>query len=178
MFDADQDGDNDLVTLHPNNGNKLWLNDGSGNFTSLGIMFGSLRTLSIGCGDLDGDNDYEIVLGQLEGTGGNSIYFNETMIVGVYEKKGLEPHTYMLHNNYPNPFNPSTTLSYSIPELGMVELIVYDVLGKEIAKLVNKEQQAGSYEVQFDASNLGSGIYFYRIQAGDFVEAKKMVLMK
>ncbi len=88
-----------------------------------------------------------------------------------------------LYQNYPNPFNPITKLEYRIPsnvkgEMSKVSLIVYDVLGREVATLVNKEQSAGSYEVQFDASNLTSGIYFYKLQSGSFVESRKMVLLR
>jgi hypothetical protein len=85
---------------------------------------------------------------------------------------------YYLHQNYPNPFNPSTSISYSISERAFVTLKVYDVLGNEIAILVNEEKTIGNYKVDFDASGLPSGIYFYRLQAGSFVETKKMVLMR
>ncbi|VAX23300.1 hypothetical protein MNBD_IGNAVI01-487, partial [hydrothermal vent metagenome] len=90
---------------------------------------------------------------------------------------------YKLSQNYPNPFNPSTTIKYSIPNVGAghaptVQLKVYDVLGREVATLVNKEQSAGNYEIQFDASNLTSGIYFYKMQSGKFVESRKMILVK
>jgi len=85
---------------------------------------------------------------------------------------------YELSQNYPNPFNPSSTISYQIPELSFVTLKVYDVLGSEIITLVNEEKVVGSYEIEFDATLLPSGIYFYRLQAGSFVETKKMVLMK
>lgn len=77
LFDADLDGDFDLITAHQNNRNLLWLNDGDGNFTSLGTIFGKPRAFSIGSEDLDGDGDYDVVFGQKEGTGGNTIYFNE-----------------------------------------------------------------------------------------------------
>ncbi len=85
---------------------------------------------------------------------------------------------YALNNNYPNPFNPSTTISYSIPENGHIKLGVYDVLGNEVAQLVNGYKSSGNYSYLFDASNLTSGIYFYTIRAGNFVETKKMLLMK
>ena len=81
-------------------------------------------------------------------------------------------------SQYPNPFNPSTTIKYSIPKQSNVTLKVFDVLGSEVATLVNKEQPQGNYEVEFDGSELTSGIYFYRLQAGDFVETKKMILIK
>jgi len=88
------------------------------------------------------------------------------------------PVSYTLHQNYPNPFNPSTTIQYDIKERSLVELVLYDVLGREVEVLVNREQNAGYYKIDFNAGRLASGIYFYRIQAGDFVETKKMVLMK
>jgi len=86
--------------------------------------------------------------------------------------------SYSLNANYPNPFNPSTILSYSIAKQGNVELRIFDVLGREVATVVNKNQKAGNYEVVFDASNLTSGIYFYRLQSGNFVDSKKMILLK
>lgn len=85
---------------------------------------------------------------------------------------------YKLMQNYPNPFNPSTMIYYSIPEHSQVMLKVFDVLGSEVAELVNKELPAGIYEVQFDASDLRSGIYFYQMRTGSFVETKKMLLIK
>jgi len=88
------------------------------------------------------------------------------------------PQSYILYPAYPNPFNPSTTIQYHISELSFVTLKIYDVLGREIATLVNEEKPTGNYEVEFDGSKLSSGIYFYRLQAGSFVETKKMVLIK
>ena len=85
---------------------------------------------------------------------------------------------FIINQNTPNPFNPNTKISYSIPKQSFVQLKVFDVLGREVATLVNEEQPTGNYSIEFDASNLTSGIYFYRIQAGDFVEIKKMLLMK
>jgi hypothetical protein len=85
---------------------------------------------------------------------------------------------YVLEQNYPNPFNPSTTIKFQLPELSFVTLKVYDVLGNEIKTLVNEEKVVGNYEVEFNATRLPSGIYFYRLQSGSFVETKKMVLMK
>ncbi len=85
---------------------------------------------------------------------------------------------YSLNNNYPNPFNPSTTIKYSLKEKGFVLLIVYDVLGRIVKELVNKQQSKGNYEVVFDASNLSSGVYYYRIKSGNFVKTKKMILLR
>jgi photosystem II stability/assembly factor-like uncharacterized protein len=85
---------------------------------------------------------------------------------------------FSLDQNYPNPFNPTTMISYHLASSGDVTLKLYDVLGNEVATLVDEFRNAGSYEVTFDASSLSSGIYFYKLQAGDFVETKKMILMK
>ncbi len=86
--------------------------------------------------------------------------------------------TFYLFQNYPNPFNPSTRIKYEIPERRFVTLKVYDVLGIEIASLIKKEKVGGSYEVDFNGSELPSGIYFYQLKVGSFIETKKMILMK
>lgn len=83
-----------------------------------------------------------------------------------------------LNQNYPNPFNPSTIIKYEIPSNSFVTLKIYDVLGKEVAKLVNQNENAGLYSIYFDASKLASGIYYYRIKAGNFMQTKKMILLK
>ncbi len=88
------------------------------------------------------------------------------------------PNYYSLSQNYPNPFNPATQIKYTIPKAGNVVLRVYDVLGKEVKTLVNEKKEVGVYNIDFDASNLSSGIYFYRIEAGDFTAVKKMMLVK
>jgi polyhydroxybutyrate depolymerase len=103
---------------------------------------------------------------------------NFDIVVGVSEKHQTIPNNFSLSQNYPNPFNPSTTIKYQIPELSFVILKVYDVLGNEIATLVNEEKTAGTFEITWYAENLSSGVYFYRLQAGSFVETKKMILMK
>ncbi|MBT8383428.1 MAG: T9SS type A sorting domain-containing protein, partial [Ignavibacteria bacterium] len=85
---------------------------------------------------------------------------------------------YELFHNYPNPFNPTTKIEFQIEDLGFVDLKVYDVLGNEVATLVNEEKSAGIYEVEFNGSELTSGIYFYQLKAGNFVETKKMIVLK
>jgi hypothetical protein len=99
-------------------------------------------------------------------------------LVSVYDEHPELSTNFYLFQNYPNPFNPSTQIRYSIPKTTLVTINVYDILGKEVATLVNEEKSPGNYEVEFNGSSLPSGIYFYKLQAGDFVEAKKMVLMK
>jgi len=88
------------------------------------------------------------------------------------------PKEFSLKQNYPNPFNPSTNINYELPITGFVSLKIYDLTGKEIAILVNEQQSAGNYTVRFNGNNFASGIYFYRIEAGDFTQVRKMFLIK
>ena len=85
---------------------------------------------------------------------------------------------FSLSQNYPNPFNPVTTINYSIPKQSYVKIIVYDILGKEVVTLVNEEKLAGNYKTNFDGSNLTSGVYFYRLEAGEFSKTRKLILLK
>lgn len=111
--------------------------------------------------------------GVISGTVG----WSENSITSV-EKLDALPKEFALYQNYPNPFNPSTTLRYSIPKESVVKLKIYNLLGKEVASLVNNSQPAGVYKHSFDGSNLSSGIYFIYLQAGDFVQTRKMTLLK
>ena len=85
---------------------------------------------------------------------------------------------YNLEQNFPNPFNPSTTIKFSVPTSDLVTLKVYDVLGNEVATLVNEQKAPGTYEVRFDAGNLATGIYIYTIKASNFTQTRKLILMK
>ena len=100
-----------------------------------------------------------------------------TVVVGISGREEL-PVSYDLHQNYPNPFNPSTTIKYDLPKSSVVRLTVYDMLGREVSMLVNERKEMGVYEVKFDGSRLSSGVYFYQIQAGSFVETRKLLLVR
>jgi hypothetical protein len=121
--------------------------------------------------------------------GNYEIYYkrNPTGNVGIQNINSEIPKEYKLMQNYPNPFNPSTVISFSVPDgfpIGAVGndknvvLKVYDILGKEIATLVNEPLQPGTYEATFDGSNLMSGVYFYRLQSGEFTDTKRMLMIK
>jgi len=103
---------------------------------------------------------------------------NVTPMTGVITPVLNIPDKYNLSQNYPNPFNPTTTINFSIPKSGFVALKVFDVLGKEVATLVNETRVAGNYTVAFDGSRLSSGVYYYRIQADDYMDVKQMILLK
>ncbi len=109
---------------------------------------------------------------------GSTFYpFTWTDWTSVAENKQLIK-SFELFQNYPNPFNPATIIRYELPERSFITIRVYDVLGKEIAILVNEEKLSGSYEVEFDGKGLASGIYYYRITTDNFSQTKKMILLK
>ena len=113
-------------------------------------------------------------------TGQNSLVLKNTNS-GITNIQGLHsssPYNFYLFQNYPNPFNPSTKISYSVASLSRVILKVYDILGREVVVLVNEEKPTGRHEVNFNASSLASGVYFYQIKAGSFIQTKKLMLLK
>jgi ligand-binding sensor domain-containing protein len=112
------------------------------------------------------------------GTNNGVAIYNETGIVNIKNIYQLQAQDFELLQNYPNPFNPTTKIKFAIPKSGNVRLKVFDQLGREVRTLVNGELTAGSYEYEFDGSGLASGVYFYRIETGSFVETKKMLLIK
>jgi len=99
-------------------------------------------------------------------------------LLSVRDEQAGVPHGYVLSQNYPNPFNPSTTISFSVPRADNVMITVFDILGKEIATVVNERLEAGRYTVAFSAQSLPSGLYFYHMRAGSFSETKKMTLVR
>lgn len=129
----------------------------------------------------DGTYSYRVMA--VDATIPSSAYSNVASATVTTEVTGFEslsgtPVEYALHQNYPNPFNPSTNIRFALPSAANVHVAVYNLIGQEIAELVSGQLSAGYHEVEWDASNVNSGIYFYKIQAGDFTEIKKMILMK
>jgi hypothetical protein len=178
-------------------GNEVYV---GGNFTSAGGVSANFvarfntqtNTWStLGTGSSNGVNNWvyelavvgnEVVVGgtftQAGGVSANYVARWNSGTSRVEQLSPTAPKTFLLEQNYPNPFNPSTTIRYQLPVASEVKLEVYDVLGKKIATLVNERQSAGSYQVVWNASGLSSGTYFYRLQAGTFVETKKMIMVK
>lgn len=103
--------------------------------------------------------------------------FTANVSTGIKQEKGI-PTEYSLSQNYPNPFNPTTKIQFALPKAALIKLSIYDLLGREVQIVLDKELKEGYYEVSIDAGNLSSGIYFYKIQAGNFLQTKKMVVAK
>jgi hypothetical protein len=99
-------------------------------------------------------------------------------VTGIPNEVNPIPAAYALHQNYPNPFNPSTTIEFALPHAGYVALRVYNVLGEEVATVIEGNHDPGTFKVTWDASGLPSGVYFYRLTAGEYVQTNKMVLMR
>jgi hypothetical protein len=110
--------------------------------------------------------------------GGTNITAYNTSLIGLKGNEEHIPNNFSLSQNYPNPFNPVTNIEFAIPKLSFVKLVVYDITGREAAILVNEELKAGTFKVDWNSSKLTSGIYFYKLSAEDFVETKKMVMIK
>jgi hypothetical protein len=126
---------------------------------------------------IDNSTGCSLTGGSLQTTRPN-ICMTINLLVGNESQQSTVPMVYSLQQNYPNPFNPSTSIRFNIPKLSHAKLVVYDVVGREVAVLVNEMKQPGSYEAVFNAENFASGVYFYRLDAGDFTDVKKMVLVK
>jgi hypothetical protein len=116
--------------------------------------------------------------GRVDSWGDSLALSYREIVTGIPNEVGPVPAAYSLHQNYPNPFNPSTTLEYALPRAGYVTLKVYNVLGEEVAILIAGDYPAGTFKATWDASGLPSGVYFYRLTAGEFVQTKKAVLTK
>jgi len=180
VYAVDVDGDEDIDVLSATfDGGKIaWYeNDGNENFTPHTITTDADEPFSVYAVDVDGDGDID-VLSASEGDNKIAWYENLSLKVGIVANLNEIPIEFRLSQNYPNPFNPSTIIRFSIPEESFVTIKVFNTLGEELTTLINENIIAGNYEVEFDASKLPSGIYFYKLQSETFIEAKKMVLMK
>jgi hypothetical protein len=164
---------NNFIMAINTNGDSLWSVGWAADTSSFySIKKGALRQTS--------DGGYIVMSNQ---SGGYTFYDIELTKfsaepINIQNNLPNIPYITTLSHNYPNPFNPFTTIQYSIKERSSVELILYDILGREVEVLVNQEQDVGQYKINLIANGLASGVYFYRLQAGSFVETKKMILMK
>ena len=189
LVDIDKDGDLDLII----GGNSVTVNDGFQLLINDADTIGSVINLSnvavdiygLDAADIDGDGLVDIVATDRESR--SLLFLRGGVGTDVRSSEGAAiPATYALLQNYPNPFNPTTGIRFQVPALSEVEgsgvsevkITVYDILGREVAVLVNERKAPGSYEATFDGSRLASGVYYYRLTAGSFMQVKKMLLVK
>jgi hypothetical protein len=125
--------------------------------------------------DLDGDGKLDLVIGEYVG---NFTYFKNIIPTAVKSGQSTRPSDFSLEQNFPNPFNPGTTITFTLQTAANVSLKVYDLLGRNVAVLLDAHEGAGRHEVRWDASSFAGGMYFYRLNAGSFDAVKNMVLAK
>jgi hypothetical protein len=128
----------------------------------------------------DGGSQYFFVVRAFDLSGNISEASNEatTTITTDILNEHQTPSTYSIEQNYPNPFNPTTSISYKVPEAANVQITLYDMLGRKLSTLVNERKSAGAYQLTLDMSSYSSGIYLYRMQAGNFVQTRRLTLIK
>ncbi len=165
----------------PNTGGSIGVGVDGGALTVVNVLatggYQSWGTQSIGKYDLTAGTH---VLKTAFFFGGFNVNYFDVSYVGAMSvnDQQLPPREFALEQNYPNPFNPKTKIDYAIQSSAQVSLTVFDLLGKQIATVVNKKQESGNYSVYFDASNVPSGVYYYELRAGKFIETKKMIVLK
>jgi len=166
-----------VVGQTPGDGNFLWVQQAGGTDSDYGLaiaMDGSGNSIVTGLFSSTatfGDTT-------LTSAGSRDIFIAKLGLVTGIEEEFSLPKSFSLSQSYPNPFNPSTTIEFSLPQTGFVRLKVYNILGEAVATLVNEELNVGTYRTQWNASGVASGLYFYRLQAGDFVDTKRLLLLK
>lgn len=185
--DIDNDGDYDMfigrrdgrITFYRNTGNAS-----SSNFVFVTDDYAFINVTSNSVpafADINSDSDKDLFVGCIKG---GIYYFENLDVIGVQQISNNIPKQFMLYQNYPNPFNPSTHIRFNIPPFeggkgsDFINLTIYDITGKEIKKLLNSPLAPGMYEVEWNASNYSSGIYYYILKAGNYSESKKMILIK
>jgi hypothetical protein len=158
----------------------LWLNHGGSpvNWEKIIVDSNFYRVWPLYACDLDNDSDTDIVAGSSHNGNFEIRWYENLYVISVKNTGGVVPEKFILHQNFPNPFNPVTRIEFSVPERIPVSLKVYDVLGREIRVLVDEVKPAGNYYAELDGSNLPSGVYYYSLTAGGFIETKKMILLK
>ena len=174
--DIDRDEDMDVLVLDDRWDMITWFeNDGEGSFGGLQTITQAFETLvSLFPCDLDGDGDMDVLAGFDE----KVAWYENLLIDTDVENNNRVVHDFRLSQNYPNPFNPTTVISYQLSVNSPVKLKIYDLSGREITTLVNERKPAGGYSVEWNAEGLASGIYYYRLEAGNHIETRKMVVMK
>jgi subtilisin-like proprotein convertase family protein len=175
------DQNDNIVTLFDDEADSSVVTGGP--FTSVAPRIKPRNNLNAGFAGLNAQGWWKLKITDMAAGDTGRVYswgvqINNQVLVGVQELAGQRPQQFRLDQNFPNPFNPSTTIRFQVPVQSPVRLIVFDILGREARTLVNEIKNPGTYEVNFDAGSLASGTYFYRMEAGAFVDIRKLLFLK
>ena len=180
--DISGDGKEDIALLGADDASCLFIDGVTGAILYYLTHIGDvIDTYQLFIGDVDGDGKNEIITydaSKLPSSYPWVVYSTNGISTGISQTGQNMPTSFLLRQNYPNPFNPSTTISYSLPTNEPVILKLYDVVGREVKTLVNERETAGNHSVNLNASGLASGVYFYQLQVGNKVQAKKLMVIK
>lgn len=175
--DLDGDGDQDLVVQNREDDNvSILMNIGDGNFTDQQLFPAGDSPVYVLAADLDEDGDLDLSV--CNGVINTITVLLNSDISFIESEEEQIPKQFILYQNYPNPFNPVTIIRYDLPKKIKVTLTIYDILGREVKKLVDEIEDPGKKSVRFNASTIAGGLYFYRLQSGDFTSTKKLILVK
>ena len=176
--DLDEDGDIDIITGDIMGEIQYFRNEGGSWIEEPLIVAGISggQNSAPALGDLDGDGDLDLTLGNYSGT--FNYFENNRQPSTVHSNSAQSPEKFELFQNYPNPFNPTTKISWKLAVGGHINLTIYNLQGQKVKSLLSASLLSGFHSIKFDASDLPSGIYFYQLQAGGYVETKKMVVLK
>ena len=181
FFDIDGDNDFDLFIGRRDGKISYYRNEGNATTPNFVLQTDNYNNINTGRNsnpefvDIDNDTDGDLFVGNIKG----GFYFYENRdVIGIQTISSNVPDGFLLKQNYPNPFNPTTNIAFDLPKAGFVELSVYDITGKQIQNLLSQHLSPGSYNYDWDAAELSSGVYFYTLKAGDFISTKKMLLLK
>ncbi len=184
IHDIDGDGKPELIVTNSSAKNVFSIFFNGWSIENFEPYFGDMTSydagelpISIAVADINGDGLKDFVTADQNGNT-ISVRLNSSIFVEVKNNSELQPEKFVLYQNYPNPFNPSTTIKYKMANFGKVSIKIYDLLGREVAKLVDEYKPSGEYSVNFDASKLSSGVYFYRVHSGNILQTRKMMLLK
>ncbi len=185
--DIDNDGDFDLFVGEGGGRIFFYRNTGTASNSSFTLDTENFASINVGGSstptfpDIDNDGDSDFFVGESEG----GLYFYRNVTPNSVSSREAEgsPHTFELSQNYPNPFNPETNIQYQLPKTSQVRLVIYNLVGHRVATLVNKNQQAGFYSVQWNGRDdsgriVTSGVYLYRLETKEFVKVRKLTLIR
>jgi hypothetical protein len=175
VADFDGDMDLDVTATAKSPGVVVWYENDHPNWNKYTVDENCTDANYLDAADINGDTHPDIVVTTYSS---NDVIWYNNLVIDIVEFSNVRPAVFKLNQNYPNPFNPRTIINYELPITNDIELTIYNLTGQKMTTLVHEKQNAGTHQVEWDASGFASGIYYYRIETGEFVDVKKMILIR